>query len=42
MAFAIAEKIPLNRLTAIETPYSPAIGLDPLSGGLVKLLRKLG
>lgn len=42
MAFAIAEKIPLNRLTAIETPYSPAIGLDPLSGGLAKLLRKLG
>jgi len=41
MAFAIAEKIPVNRLTAIETPYSPAIGLDPLAGGLVKLLRKL-
>ena len=41
MALAIAEKTPVNRLTSIETPYSPAIGLDPLSGGLAKLLRKL-
>ena len=41
MGLAIAEKVPLHRLVELETPYSPAIGMDPMSFGLAKLLRKL-
>ena len=41
MALAIAEKVPLRRLVQLETPYSPAVGMDPLLGGLANLLSKL-
>ena len=41
MALAIAEKVPLRRLVQLETPYSPAVGMDPLLGGLASLLSKL-
>jgi NADH oxidase (H2O2-forming) len=41
MAIAIAEKVPLDRLAVLETPYSPAVGIDPLRAGLVRLVRKL-
>jgi NADH oxidase (H2O2-forming) len=42
MALAIAQKVPLNSLVALETPYSPAIGGDPIGGGLRELANKLG
>jgi NADPH-dependent 2,4-dienoyl-CoA reductase/sulfur reductase-like enzyme len=42
VSFAIAEKIAVKRLSEIETPYSPAIGLDPLLAGIIKLMGKLG
>lgn len=41
MALAIAEKVPLDRLAALETPYSPAVGMNPLGFGLERLARKL-
>ncbi len=41
MALAITEKVPLRRLVLLETPYSPAVGMDPLLGGLASLLHKL-
>jgi NADH oxidase (H2O2-forming) len=42
LSLAIAEKIPLRRLALLETPYSPAVGMDPISGGVARLLRKIG
>jgi NADH oxidase (H2O2-forming) len=41
MAIAIAEKVPLDRLAVIETPYSPAVGRDPIRSGLARVARKL-
>ena len=41
MALAIAEKVPLDRLAVLETPYSPAVGMDPIGAGLMRLLGKL-
>jgi len=41
VALAIAEKVPLHRLALLETPYSPAVGIDPIGGGLARLVRKL-
>jgi len=41
MAIAIAEKVPLDRLAVLETPYSPPVGMDPLGSGLARLVRKL-
>ncbi|MBN1847169.1 MAG: FAD-dependent oxidoreductase [Deltaproteobacteria bacterium] len=41
LALAIAEKIPLNRLALIESPYSPAVGRDPIGDGFRKLMQKL-
>jgi len=41
MAIAIAEKVPLERLAVLETPYSPAVGMDPIGGGLARLVDKL-
>lgn len=41
LILAIAEKIPLHRLALLETPYSPAVGRDPIGGGLKMLLSKL-
>jgi len=41
MALAIAEKVPLHRLATLETPYSPAVGMDPLGGGVARLISKL-
>jgi NADH oxidase (H2O2-forming) len=42
MALAIAEKVPLHRLAMLETPYSPAVGRDPIIDGVTKLVNKLG
>jgi NADH oxidase (H2O2-forming) len=42
LTLAIAEKIPLHRLALLETPYSPAVGRDPMEDGVRKLIRKLG
>jgi NADH oxidase (H2O2-forming) len=42
MALAIAEKVPLHRLARLETPYSPAVGMDPIGVGVGQLIRKLG
>jgi NADPH-dependent 2,4-dienoyl-CoA reductase/sulfur reductase-like enzyme len=42
LALAIAERVPLHRLALLETPYSPAVGRDPLGDGLRKLIHKLG
>jgi len=39
---SIAEKISLHRLVLLETPYSPAIGRDPIGDGVMRLIRKLG
>jgi NADH oxidase (H2O2-forming) len=41
LALAIAEKIPLRRLAALESPYSPALGRDPIGDGVRGLLSKL-
>jgi NADH oxidase (H2O2-forming) len=41
LALAIAEKVPLHRLAVLETPYSPAVGRDPIGDGVVRLIRKL-
>jgi NADH oxidase (H2O2-forming) len=41
LALAIAEKIPLQRLASLDTPYSPAVGRDPIKDGARKLIRKL-
>jgi len=42
ISLAIAEKVPLHRLALLETPYSPAVGIDPIGGALTRLIRKLG
>jgi len=42
LTLAIAEKIPLNRLALLESPYSPAIGRDPIIYGIRRLVGKLG
>jgi NADPH-dependent 2,4-dienoyl-CoA reductase/sulfur reductase-like enzyme len=42
MALAIREKIPLERLAVLESPYSPAVGMDPIGGGVSRLLDKIG
>jgi NADH oxidase (H2O2-forming) len=41
LSLAIAEKVPLNRLDLLETPYSPAVGRDPVGDGIRELIRKL-
>jgi NADH oxidase (H2O2-forming) len=42
LTLAIAEKVPLHRLALLETPYSPAVGRDPIEDGVRTLMRKLG
>jgi len=42
LSLAIAEKVPLHRLALLETPYSPAVGRDPIGDGIMRLIRKLG
>jgi len=42
LSLAIAEKVPLHRLTVLETPYSPAVGRDPIGDGVMRLIDKLG
>jgi len=42
LALAIAEKVPLHRLALLESPYSPAIGRDPIGDGVRGLVNKLG
>jgi NADH oxidase (H2O2-forming) len=42
LSLAIAEKVPLHRLALLETPYSPAVGRDPIADGVRMLIRKLG
>jgi len=41
LSLAIAEKIPLHRLALLETPYSPAVGRDPIEDGVRKLIHRL-
>jgi NADH oxidase (H2O2-forming) len=41
LALAIAEKVPLHRLASLETPYSPAVGRDPIGDGVRELTYKL-
>ena len=41
LSLAIAEKVPLQRLASLETPYSPAAGRDPIGDGIGKLMHKL-
>jgi len=41
LALAIAEKVPLHRLALLETPYSPAVGRDPIEDGIRELIHKL-
>jgi len=41
MLLAIAERVPLHRLIQLESPYSPAVGMDPIRGGLARLMYKL-
>ena len=41
LSLAISEKVPLHRLALLETPYSPAVGRDPIIDGLTRLIRKL-
>jgi len=42
LSLAITEKVPLHRLALLETPYSPAVGRDPIGDGIMRLIRKLG
>jgi NADH oxidase (H2O2-forming) len=42
LSLAIAEKVPLHRLTLLETPYSPAVGRDPIGDGVMRLIGELG
>jgi NADH oxidase (H2O2-forming) len=42
LSLAISEKVPLHRLALLETPYSPAVGRDPIEDGIMRLIRKLG
>jgi hypothetical protein len=32
----------LHRLDMLETPYSPAVGRDPIMDGIKELIHKLG
>jgi len=41
LTLAIAEKVPLHRLALLETPYSPAVGRDPIGDGIRELIHKL-
>lgn len=41
MSLSIAEKVPVDRLAQLETPYSPAVGMDPVRAGLARLVREL-
>jgi NADH oxidase (H2O2-forming) len=41
LSLAIAEKVSLHRLALLETPYSPAVGRDPIGDGVVRLIHKL-
>ena len=42
LTLAITERIPLQRLASLESPYSPATGMDPIGGGIRELINKLG
>jgi hypothetical protein len=42
MTLAIAAKVPLSSLAILESPYSPAVGMDPIGMGMVRLIGKLG
>jgi NADPH-dependent 2,4-dienoyl-CoA reductase/sulfur reductase-like enzyme len=42
LSLAISEKVPLHRLALLETPYSPAVGRDPIEDGIMRLICKLG
>jgi NADH oxidase (H2O2-forming) len=41
LSLAIAEKVPLHKLALLETPYSPAVGRDPIIDGVMRLIHKL-
>ncbi|MBN2076867.1 MAG: FAD-dependent oxidoreductase [Dehalococcoidales bacterium] len=42
LTLAITEKIPLQKLALLESPYSPATGMDPIGGGIRALINKIG
>lgn len=42
LTLAITEKIPLQKLALLESPYSPATGMDPIGGGIRALNNKIG
>jgi NADH oxidase (H2O2-forming) len=42
LTLTITEKIPLQRLASLESPYSPATGMDPIGGGILELINKIG
>jgi len=41
LSLAISEKVPLHRLALLETPYSPAVGRDPIEDGIRELIHRL-
>jgi len=41
LSLAISEKVPLHRLALLETPYSPAVGRDPIEDGVRELIHRL-
>ena len=41
MTVAIAEKVPLQRLALLESPYSPAVGMDPIQGAIRRLVNQI-
>jgi NADH oxidase (H2O2-forming) len=41
LTLAITEKIPLQKLASLESPYSPATGMDPIGIGIRELINKI-
>ena len=41
LSLAIAEKVPLHRLALLETPYSPAVGMDPIQSAVRGLINEI-
>ena len=41
LALAFAEKVPIPSILAIDAPYSPLIGTDPVRGAMTLLMNKL-
>jgi hypothetical protein len=41
LTLAITEKIPLQKLALLESPYSPATGMNPIVGGIRVLINRM-